>query len=167
VLSNVVGPQIARLHAAGDTERLRTLVSYVALAMTAGSFATALPVIFFGNYALATLFGPEFVGAQMPLVVLCLGYAISACLGPSLAFMNLTGRERTVTRSFGASFASSLIFGAAAISLLDATGAAVGNVIGYFVWNMWLWRQAKRQANVDTSLVPAAREMISRIGRRG
>lgn len=166
VLSNVVGPQIARLHAAGDSQRLRALVSYVALAMTAGSLATALPVIFFGNYALTFLFGPEFSGAQMPLIVLCLGYAASGCLGPSLAFMNLTGRERTVTRSFAASFVASLVFGATAISVAGATGAAIGNVAGYLVWNGWLWYQAKRQAGIDTSLVPAARELISRIGRR-
>lgn len=165
VLNNVVGPQIARLHAAGDLERLRSLVSYVALAMAAGSFTMAVPVVLFGTNILALLFGPEFGDAQAPMIVLCIGYAICAMFGPSLAFMNLTGREQTVTRSFAASFLANLVLGAVAVMVAGAVGAALANVVGYLVWNGWLWREAKRQADVDTSLLPAAREMLAQFRR--
>ena len=161
-LNNAVGPQIARLHAAGDIARLRSLVSYVALSMAAGSVTMALPVVFFGTDILGLLFGRGFDGAQGPMIVLCAGYAICSLLGPSLAFMNLTGREQTVTRSLGVSFLANLIFGAVAVTFAGATGAALANVVGYLLWNGWLWREAKRQAGVDTSLLPAAHEMIAR-----
>ncbi|NOT40906.1 MAG: oligosaccharide flippase family protein [Alphaproteobacteria bacterium] len=161
VLSNVVAPQIARLHVAGDVARLGSLVSYVALSMTVGSLAMAMPVVFFGIDILSLLFGPGFGDAYLPMIILCIGYAASAMMGPSLAYMNLTGREQTVTRAFAVSFLANLVLGAAAVSIAGATGAALTNVVCYLIWNGWLWREAKRQAKVDTSLLPAMQELLA------
>lgn len=155
ILNIVAAPQITRLHASNDMARLRKLVSYVALAMTLGSLALALPVFLFGSETLSMLFGPKFADARTPMLILCLGYAMGAMLGPSAVFMNMTGRERTVTRSIAVSFSTNLVLGAVAVSYAGVAGAALANVVGYFVWNGWLWREGKRQAQVDTSLRPA------------
>ena len=155
ILNIVAAPQIARLHASGDTERLKKLVSYVALAMTLGSIALAVPLLLFGSETLSMLFGPKFANARTPMLILCLGYGLGAAFGPSLVFMNMTGRERTVTRSFAVSFFSNFLLGAAAISYAGPTGAAVANVAGYLIWTGWLWLEGKRRARVDTSLLPA------------
>jgi O-antigen/teichoic acid export membrane protein len=109
---------------------------------------------------LALLFGPAYADAQAPMLILCVGYALGAMLGPSMVFMNMTGRERVVTRSIAAAFLANFVLGAVAIRYAGAAGAALGNVVAYFVWSGWLWREARRQAGVDTSLVPAVSALL-------
>jgi len=155
ILNIVAAPQIARLHAANDARRLKKLVSTVALGMTLGAASLALFVMFFGAEILLPLFGAQFARAETPMLILCLGYALGAMLGPATVFMNMTGRERTVTRGIVVSFTANLVLGAALISTLDIVGAALANVAAYFIWYGWMWWEAKRQAGVDTSLVPA------------
>jgi O-antigen/teichoic acid export membrane protein len=155
ILNVVAAPQIARLQAANDTARLKQLVSYVALGMTAGCFALALPIVLFGDTVLSIMFGPAFADAQAPMLILCVGYAAGAMVGPSAVFMNMTGREGTVARSIAIAFLANLALGSVAISYAGAAGAAFANVLSFFIWNGWLWREARRQAGVDTSLVPA------------
>jgi O-antigen/teichoic acid export membrane protein len=166
VLNVVAASQIARLHAAREAERMRRLVSYISLAMAAGSLFLAVPAVLFGHQLLGSLFGPSFFDSYGPMAVLCIGYTVAAWFGPAVVFMNMTGRERTVTQGIALSFTLNLVLGVLGVWLAGPIGAAVANVAGYLVWNVWLWHQAKRQAGVDTSLVPATRELISRIGRR-
>jgi O-antigen/teichoic acid export membrane protein len=162
ILNVVTAPQIARLHAAGDTERLARLVSYVGLGMALGCFGMFLLVAVFGETILSTLFGAKYVEAKLPMLVLCLGYTIAAAMGPSVAFMNMTGRERTVAQGIAMSFAVNLVVGAAAITYAGAIGAAFANVAGYIIWTAWLSRQSYKLARIDTSLLSALRELYAR-----
>lgn len=162
ILNVVAAPQTARLHAANDIERLRRLVSYVALGMAAGCFSILVCVALFGEAILVGLFGPAFVGAKVPMLILCLGYTLAAGFGPAMVFMNMTGRERTVTQGVAFSFAITLGAGAVAITFAGAIGAAVANVTGVLVWTVWLWREGRRQTGIDTSLALAVRELVGR-----
>jgi O-antigen/teichoic acid export membrane protein len=165
ILNIVAAPQIARLNAANDVRRMKKLVSTVALGMTLGALALALSMVFFGSDIVALLFGPAFADALVPMLILCLGYAAGAMLGPSIVFMNMTGRERTVARGIAVSFGANLVLGTILISTAGVVGAALANVAAYFIWYGWLWWEAKRQADVDTSLVPAVVELLSRRAR--
>jgi O-antigen/teichoic acid export membrane protein len=159
ILNVVAAPQIARLHAANDIERLRRLVSYVGLGMAVGCFGIFVCVALFGEAILAALFGPAFVGAKAPMLILCLGFMLAAGFGPAIVFMNMTGRERTVTQGVAFSFAITLVAGAVAVTFAGAIGAAVANVTGFLVWTVWLWREGRRQTGIDTSLLRAVSEL--------
>ncbi len=166
VLNVAVAPVIARLHHEGNTGRLKKVVSITALGMVLGSFAFLLAAVLYGETMLALMFGAKYSHAAMPMLILCVGYSLGATLGPTLVFMNMTGRERTVTRSFVYAMLASCVVGVPAILFLGAVGAAIANVSAYFVWNFLLWLGAKRIADIDTSLYPALSALFSRSASR-
>jgi O-antigen/teichoic acid export membrane protein len=96
VVSQVVPPIIAELHARGERKQLeRTLrsVSTVAglpAALVLGAFIVA------GSFILSIAYGPYFRGAATVLVILSFARLTAVCTGSSGVALMMTGHQRTM-----------------------------------------------------------------------
>ncbi len=75
-----------------------------------------------------TLFGPDYAGAAMPLVVLAVGQLGLTFAGPSVNALHMTGEEHTVMRLTAGTCLLNLLGNIGLIPLLGLAGAAAASV---------------------------------------
>ena len=153
----VIAPTLASLHTEGDTRRLRMLTARSAQAMTAGVAALNLPLILFGPWLIALVFGEEYRPAYPALAVLCIGQLANAAFGPTASLLVMSRQERRVTRAS----AISLLAAAIAVLLLvppfGLVGAAVASSLALLIWNLLTWIDARQRLGIDTSVIGLVR----------
>lgn len=151
-LFNIVSmPLIARLHADGAQRQLQKMLGFISLGMTAGAAALSVPFFIAGEWLLSQVFGDEFGASGMIVSLLCVGVMINAFFGANAAALNMTGFQTRVTR---ASLCALIVLAASAIPLiitLGVLGAALSHVLSLLVWNVMMWRDARKFAGLDTS----------------
>lgn len=165
LMNVIVAPMVARLFALHDLPRLRRLAAMAALAMFLGVLALSLPFVVGGDWLLAAVFGDGYRPARTALLVLCAGQLASAAFGAAATCLNMCGHERRVTRAFGLSLAANLIAALALIPSFDAVGAACANALALLLWNVLMWRDARRLLQVDTSIFAGAPARQGRVER--
>lgn len=154
-LGNLIsGPMLARLHSQGDRERLQTLCTRSAQFMSGGVLILFLPILLAGSELIRILFGEEFIGATPALLVLCLGYLLSAWFGPNAMLLNMTGHEGRVTRAMAFALAGNIAGLVVLVPWLGQIGAALAATLGLATWNGLLWWDARNILKIDTSVVP-------------
>lgn len=147
------GPVIARLYAQGDLARLQRMLSWMALSMFVSTAVLTLPFVIAGETLLSTVFGNEFSAANAPLLVLCGSALINGFFGASATLLNMTGHAACVTRASGYSLALLAISAMPLITMYGVMGAAAATVMAMLVWNVLMWRDARRFVELDTSLL--------------
>jgi O-antigen/teichoic acid export membrane protein len=148
----VSAPIISSLYHSGDTEGLRRLCVWMALALTIPTGFGFLFLVFAGEQLLA-LFDPAFAASQPILLILGFAALIAAAAGPTAYFMQMTGSERQLLRIMVVTYAMTLAlqillgirFGAVGIALATLFGAAIGNI--------WAVMVIRRQSGTDTSIL--------------
>jgi O-antigen/teichoic acid export membrane protein len=156
MLSIIAAPHFASMFAEGDLTRLRKLIAWTVLCMIGGVTLLAVPLFVFGSSLLSFLFGLEYVASLPALLILIGGNLVSACFGPNSTLLNMTGYERRVTLGFGIALAVNLATAFALIPRFGSAGAATANAAGLVVWNILLWRDARRLLKMDTSVLSVA-----------
>lgn len=153
ITNMVVAPYFSRLHEQGDLTRLRKLAS-------AGAFVgvvLALPVVavftLWGATLLQALYGAEYRGAYLPVIILLVGQVLNAACGSVVSLLNMTRHERTTMKWM---LAAMLVNAALCIWLVPefgAAGAAIASTAALVVWSVALQRAAVRLTKVDGSLL--------------
>lgn len=93
VAHQVVVPDLADAHARKDAASIGEVMRK-ALAFPLGmTLAALIFVILFGERLLA-IFGPEFTGASLPLIVLMACQVMRACFGPSVTLLTVVGAQK-------------------------------------------------------------------------
>jgi O-antigen/teichoic acid export membrane protein len=160
-LINIVSaPIFSRLHAVGDKKRLQLMLSWIAVAMVIGVATLTLPFLILGPELLIFLFGIEFGESNTPLLVLSFGTIIGSTFGAGATLLNMTGHEKRVARAFCLSLLALLLFSPLFIHLWGAVGAALANSLAYILWCFLMWFSARRQLQLDTSIVPVIRDVL-------
>lgn len=147
----LVAPYLARLDAAGDRAGLQRLVTASARTVAACSAPPFLVFLLAGHTLLAWLFGAEFRGAYVPVVILSFSFVVTAVLGPAQIVMTMLGREKIAATATAVSLAVSTALCAALAGSTGATGVASvlgASLIGVSVI---LWHQARRVFGLRTS----------------
>ena len=156
----VSAPIISSLYHSGDTEGLRRLCVWMALALTIPTAIGFLFLVFAGEHLLA-MFDPAFAASHHILLILGFAALIAAAAGPTAYFMQMTGSERHLLRIMVVTYALTLAlqfllgtrFGAVGIAWATLFGAAVGNV--------WAVSVIRRQSGTDTSILNVFRPVRS------
>lgn len=91
-INQVVAPKIAEYFYGSDS-RLQALIKIVSRVVFVTSLMSFLVYLFFGKFILSFFFGPDFVIAYVPLLILSLGYSFSSFFGNIETIMNMTGNE--------------------------------------------------------------------------
>ena len=161
LLHIVSAPIFSRLHSEGDQKRLQRMSSWVAGAMVIGVAIATLPFLFFGPQLLIKVFGTEFGVSNAPMVILSAGTMIGSGFGAGATLLNMTGYEKRVTRAFGLSLVVLGLISLPLIYFWGAIGAAYANSVAFILWSFFMWQDARRLLQIDTSIVPFIQEVLS------
>ena len=140
------GPEIARLYATGDRERLQRVLHRAAL------FAFAVAACVFVGYAIADqrllrwVFGAGFERAYAPLLIYAGVQAINAFFGVNSTVLVMCGRERMVTFALFVSVTIQVLASPPLISAFGSSGAALSLALSFLIWNLIQLRAARRRA---------------------
>jgi O-antigen/teichoic acid export membrane protein len=162
----VVSPLLAAAWARHDRGRLQRLLYlaahlsfWPALAVVLGLSLLARPVL--------SLFGPAFVVAAVPLIILALGQLVNAATGVVVALFIVTGQHWRVTGVFGLSAALYGVLTYLGVRFYGLVGAALATAGIMAFWNLWLSVDAARRLGLQTSIVAAVGELLRRRLRTG
>lgn len=157
----VVSPLMAAAWARQDRARLQRLLYlaahlgfWPALAVVLGLGLLARPVL--------SLFGPAFVAAEVPLIILALGQLVNAATGVVVALFIVTGQHLRVTWVFGLSAALYVLLTYLGIRFYGLVGAALATAVIMAFWNIWLSADAARRLGLQTSIVAAVAALLPR-----
>jgi O-antigen/teichoic acid export membrane protein len=159
LVSVLTPPLTARLHAAGEHGRLQRLASAMTVATLLPTVAIALTLWLVGVPLITFLFGAEYAGAWLVLMVLALAGIANSFFGVTPAILFATGHERQVTSAFAAGLlvlAAGLLV---AVPLFGITGAAGAIGAGVIVRELILWHFCQTRARIDPSPWAAPRHL--------
>ncbi len=117
-------PLMSEHFASRSREELQRLVSKVLTGMIVAVFPAALIMIACGEYILK-FFGFHFEIAYGPLVILCCGQCLMACLGPAGFLLVVKGENRTLLNILGGTTVLGILAYIPAIHLFGMYGAAL------------------------------------------
>jgi O-antigen/teichoic acid export membrane protein len=157
-----LGPIVARLHTAGDRDRLQRGITKVARIGLLLSLPVALVLVVFGHWFLF-LFGEAYVGGRTALAILSLGQLVNVLAGPCANILIMTGNERIATAGVAVSTVVNISLNAVLIPVWGLEGAAFATAISIVIWNALLVRFTWRLLGLD----PTAPALLRRWGSRG
>jgi O-antigen/teichoic acid export membrane protein len=151
IATNVVAaPLLAREYAKGELTKLQRLCSLTALASSGAALLGLLTFLLFGHLLLR-VFGTGYDIVYPELIVMSVGYALTASFGQNAQILQMTGHERT----FMLIMIVSNMFGLTSLFLMThfwgTMGAAVSITLTFAVWNVWAWLAALSLCKIDTS----------------
>jgi O-antigen/teichoic acid export membrane protein len=116
------------------------------------SMTAFVAFVFFGSWILG-FFGPDFPAYHTELILLSLGMAISAAVGCVGLLLALSGHERFLSKVQLSTTFAALGIVIAGTWYAGTLGAAAGTMIGMSVRNLILWVYARRNLEVEASVL--------------
>jgi O-antigen/teichoic acid export membrane protein len=153
VMHVLLAPTLARLYAAGDFPKLRSLLTASARIMLFTLCAGSLVIALIGEWLLGAAFGAAFMPSYLPLLILTAAQAVNAFFGLGSVLLAMSAAEKALARCFTV---TALVSVATAIPLTiawGASGAAMSAVLGYLAGNALAWLYVRRSTGLDSSAI--------------
>ena len=144
-------PQFASLWALGRIDDLQRLLTRLASVIFWPSLAISVGIAALSG-PLLSLFGPEFINARSALFVLLIGQLINATAGSVGYLLNVTGHHRDAARALGWSALACIPLTVAGVWAFGVIGAALASMLGFTLWNGWLYWLVVRKLGVHASI---------------
>jgi O-antigen/teichoic acid export membrane protein len=144
-MGTALAPDIARLHAAGDSAGLQRLMAWSGRLVLGVTAAVVLILVLAGDAILVTVFGEQFRPGYPVLALLSVGHLFGAALGPVALLLNMTGHERDTAYGSAIAAVLSIALSSMLIPFLGMAGAAVATTSAVVVWNIVLSRMVWRR----------------------
>jgi O-antigen/teichoic acid export membrane protein len=151
VVNSIQGPHIAHIYAQGDMKLLQKLVTRSSQAIMLVTLPAVAVIVLFGEFVIRIVFGAEYVGAYVPLVILCTGQFVNAATGSVASLLNMTGNERDTTRSAFVGAVTNLVLNLTLTPLWGMYGAAAATAATLIVWNVMMWHKVKQRIGINAS----------------
>ena len=148
-INMVVGPNVARLHAAKDRRELQALVTWSARLAMAIALPAAIVLILAGGAVLTLFFGPSYAAGHWALAIIAVGQLANVAAGPVGLVLNMSGHERDAMYGIAVGAGVNAGLNLALIPWIGIVGAAIATTVGLVTWNLLLWRTARGRAKVD------------------
>lgn len=132
-----VSPMIPTLWAEQRHAELQRLVTLAAAGILLTTLPVAVACAVFGD-PLLSLFGEEFAGARVALIVLVVGRAFSALSGSTSLLLTMTGHQVLVAKVVGASAAVDILLHIVLVPRFGILGAATATTATMVLWNVAL-----------------------------
>ncbi len=152
VTNLIVSPHVARLHELKDSRRLAKLAGLGALGGTIISLPLFLIFAIAGERLLSMIYGSEYSGAFVPLVVLAGAQLVNTAFGSTGVLLNMTGHEKIAAKWLAVAALVNVILAVALIPSFGISGAAWASATSVILWNLAFWVSAKRALGVDGSV---------------
>jgi len=148
----VLGPTIAALHAAGETDRLQALLTRSARTVLALTLPVALAIVLLGHWILL-IFGEPFTAGRGALTVLCVGQLVSAGTGSVLLILVMTGHDWQALCGMAGGTMLNILLNALLIPRWGIEGAALATVVSMVLLNLILLLIIRRRLRLDPSAI--------------
>jgi len=132
-----VGPKIAQLAAAGDTQGLQRIAVSATRLRTWPAIAAVI-VLFFAGRPILGLFGPDFAAGFPALMILASSQLVLAAFGPTTRLLSVTGHQDRLLPVFGVALLVLVILAFFLVPLYGVVGAAMAVLIDTFMWSAWM-----------------------------
>ncbi len=146
--SVTTAPEIARLWEQKDRAALQKAVTGAARF----GLATAVPLVLLfatsGGFLLAALFGEQFRSGWLTLILVSLGYLVSAFFGAVSVILNMTGHTWLALRGVAVGVITDLVLNLILIPPLGMVGAGIAALVSYLIWNLMLFGYVAREVGV-------------------
>jgi O-antigen/teichoic acid export membrane protein len=121
----IIPPLISSIHASGNLDELRKMVSESTRWILSMSIPIILVLSLEGKYILKYVFGPEFVAGYVPLLILVLGQLIKAGAGLIGVILQMTGEHKIYMKVTIISGILNIILNIVLIPRFGMIGAAI------------------------------------------
>jgi O-antigen/teichoic acid export membrane protein len=155
----IAGPMISMYYTDRDMAGLQNMVSLATLGAFGVSLIMALGLVVFYRPLLGA-FGPEFLRARFPMMILIAGQLVNVGSGSVGLLMVLTGHERESVKVLGCSALLISVASCLIIPKFGILGAAVVSALGYCLWNFWIYGLVVKNLGVHPSIFFAFRQLL-------
>ena len=160
VAHQVVVPDFADARARKDPDTIRE-VAYRALAFPLAITAAAMVVVALWGQTLLAVFGPEFAGAKLPLLILMACQLARALFGPSVPLLTVIGAQRENAALAIAALAVLAASSVVLAPLYGVLGAAIAVAVTTLFWLLASAVMLKRLSGLRTD----ALYLLGRLGQ--
>lgn len=150
-LNLYMSPRLSRLHYSEQKEELERSVVHMARLASVIALPGVLVFVVGGRQILEWIFGPEYVGAYIPLVILSIGQLVSSLFGPVGVLLNMTGNEKSTLFGLAVSVLVNVILGLVLVFPFGVVGVAVAASLSVLTWNLLLWFLCVKHLGVNAS----------------
>jgi O-antigen/teichoic acid export membrane protein len=147
-----LAPTAAKLWAERDVRQLQPLVTKSVRAVLALSLPVGVGLMVFGG-RLLSLFGWEFTGGHVALVILSVGQIVNVGAGPVGVLLLMAGHERDVAAATGACAVLNVVMNAVMIPPLGAAGAALAVASSLALWNILLAVRVRQRLGIHSTVL--------------
>lgn len=130
-----------------------------------GSAVALIVAMAIGGPLVLWLFGPGFEQGLPALLVLGLILVVRAAFGPSSIVLSLNDRPWASLPAVGAGLGTLVILNVFLVPALADLGAALAALGSILVWSALLWREAHRRTDIDVSVWPRIKQLLSAKGQ--
>ncbi len=155
----VVAPRFADLWAQGQKARLQRLVTRSAQVMLAVNLAVGATFLLVGRSFFRLVFGPEFVEAFVPLLILLVGHLVDSAAGPAGTLLNMTGHEKNTLRAMAWASGLNIAANLALVPFLGMTGSAAATALSMATWKTLFWWHARKQLGINSFALPIGNKL--------
>lgn len=152
-----ISPLISELFSRGRIRELQKVLRSTVIGLFASSALVAVVYGVFGRAAIRLLYGPEFVAAYSPLMILTVGQLVNTGAGSVGPVLNMTGHQISTLKGQSISAASAVVLGILLIPTLGIQGAALSTAASLILWNVLLLRILRRLSPLKTSILQVLR----------
>jgi O-antigen/teichoic acid export membrane protein len=131
--SSVASPHFAKLHRAGDMEKLQGLLTGMGRRVLLATVPLTAAVVLFAVPLLDIVFGRDYAQAAPLLRVLAAAQLVVVMGGPLGTLLNMSGYESTHLRILGIAAVTNVLFNFALIPTFGAVGAATATLVSVVV----------------------------------
>ncbi|MED1723593.1 flippase [Brevibacillus parabrevis] len=164
-INTILSPKFSEMYARGDMDGLRKMIAFANRLIFFASAPLNLLVAIFAA-PLLTLFGEEFAGSSLVLVILCLGQFINFSSGSVIPLLTMTGRQKTSRNILVFSALLNICGNCLLIPWLGITGAAIATAISLSCRDICASYWAYRYFGFRTWYIPFFSEKNSVLIRR-
>jgi len=150
----VLAPRIAALFATDQTEELQRLITSSARLVVVITAVFLLALVATAAPLIRLAFGLDYIPATGPLLILTIGQLFNAGFGSVGLLLNMTRHETSAARGFALAAAANIALNLVLIPRFGIHGAAVATAVALALWNLLLWREARRLVGIDTLAFP-------------
>jgi len=154
-----VGPMVARLHHDRDAAGMKDTISHTTIACFATTGLAFLIILVAGRPLLGLLFGHEYIGAYVPLLILGATQLFVSAFGITGTFFNLTNGERLILRAFVWTVPLGLLVTVPLTAAFGIRGATIGNLCMVVAWHWFVLVRNRGLAAAPLSLFAALRHV--------
>ena len=130
----VVAPKIAEIYEKRKTNELQLLIKKSTRLIFIISIFLLSFIFLFSEYILS-LFGPNYIVASTPLVILLSAQLYNSVSGPSAIYLNMTGKQRVLNWILIIGLLTNIFLNLCLIPNYGMNGAAIATLVSLVLWN--------------------------------